>query len=98
MKTLSHTPNNTPWVHHQNTDVVDMNSRIQRRINQLEREERERIVNYEDERYERPTPLLSQEGKSHQWPWVLLTLGIMGYVIYSLMTSPDWFSTGFIGR
>ena len=96
MKTLTETPSNTPW-HHYRTQPVDMRSRIQRRIDQLEREERERIVNYDDSRYQRPAPLLRERDcyrtQGRQWPWALLIVGIIGFVAYSLMTTPDWFST-----
>jgi hypothetical protein len=87
MKTLPETPVNTEW-HHYRTQPADMTSRVQRRINQLEREERERLVNFEDDRYQRPQD--SYEPQGRQWPWALLVIGIMAYIIYALMTSPDW--------
>lgn len=90
MKTLSQTPNNTRWRHYPQTNVIDMPSRIQRRINQLEREERESLANYEDCRYQQPEPLL-HPSPGRQWPWALLVIGIVGFILYALMTTPDWF-------
>lgn len=91
MNTRTETPSNTPWHHYRTQQPIDMTSRIQQRINRLEREERERIVNYEDERYERPRDDYQPQGR--QWPWLLLIIGIIGFVTYALLTTPDWFST-----
>ncbi len=89
MKTLSQTPSNTPWHHYRTQPPIDMDSRIQQRIDKLEREERGRLLNYEDERYVSPRD--PQPAQKREWPWMLLVIGIVGYVIYALMTTPDWF-------
>ncbi len=93
MKSLPETPANTPW-HHYRTQPVDMRSRVQRRIDQLEREERNRLLHREDDRVadiERPWVYHERPKKNREWPWALLVVGIIGVVIYSLMTTPDWF-------
>ncbi len=92
MKTLPENPVNTEW-HHYRTQPVDMTSRVQQRLRTLEREERDRVLNRDDRRVadiERPLVFHETPKKPRQWPWVLLVGGIIGYIIYALMTSPDW--------
>ncbi len=93
MKTLPETSMNTQW-HHYRTQPADMTSRVQQRLRMLEREERDRVLNREPDRVadiERPWVYHQTPKKPPQWPWVLLVGGIIGFVIYSLMTTPDWF-------
>ncbi len=93
MKQLTETPANTEW-HHYRTQPPDMTSRVQQRIDKLEREERERLLHRADARVvdiERPWEYREPPKKQREWPWVLLVIGIVGFIIYSLMTTPDWF-------